>query len=422
MQMPGMRMPPMLPTMPPRLPMAFMPQLPARMSAPTLNRLPLASLAVRPEMQGSADAQSNKNLPASMLRTQAFTPIKEEVLNTALETMKMPVTKENTFLAKTMVQSGVPLTQENMKELKTALANLPSVKPSDMQAASFLKSAALMPTPQNITVLSNFIATNPQLGACFFEISREFRKINDNKKGTISTDRMAIMSKTSKVMGELIMDPKGKGSAGNAKAFQKMAGQAGIQLPNYMMGSYDEELSSLMEELRKVLYGGEEADAQLTKELENLVRKTENTIAAQRLINGGLREGKDNFYYIQIPLRIGESDFTAELKLFYTTDYEGRKVIDGNNFEFELLVPSVNIGESHFHIKSTDGIIDAKVSMDAPEYAQFMNAYLPLLAERISLLGYSANNFNAYAGEGDKSSLAIETESFETMEALDLSY
>lgn len=401
----------------PRLPMANLPQMQMR--------LPSAlSLAGGLSAQNAQPQADGKQMSMSLLRDMSFAPMKEEVLTATLSAMKQPATKENVELAKSMVQSGVPLTQENVKDLKASLSQLPNVKPSDMQAATFLKSAQLPMTPQNITTLSNFIATNPQLGACFFEISREFRRTVDNKKGSISADKIALMSKTSNAMGELMMNSRAKGAAGNAKAFKNMAGQAGINLPHYMMGSGDEELSDLMNELRKVLYySQDEAGKELYSKLEQTFLKAEDALMAQKLINRANREGQENFYYIQIPIKIGNEELTAEFKLFYTTDYEGRRVIDKDNFEFELLVPSCNMGDSYFHVKAFDGIMNMNVGMENSRFANYMESSLPLLMEKMSAIGFSAGDCGVYVRNDSESAItAVEMESFEEMEALDLSY
>ncbi len=422
MQMSGMPMPQMpqnFQQMTPRLPVNNMPS----MKLPQ-TRLPMPmALPGRTAMAQTAMPAEPRMMSMAALREQSFTPMKEEVLTATLSSMKMPATKENVALAKSMVQSGIPLTQENVKDLKEALAKLPSVKTSDMQAATFLKSAALATTPQNITTLSNFITMNPQLGACFFEFSKEFRKLADNRKGAISSDKMAVMSKTASVMGNLVMDSKTKGSAGNAKAFKDMAGQAGIELPSFMMGSGDDELTELLNELRKVLYyQGDEDSQELYSKLEKAFAQAEDVLMAQKLINKARREGQDNFYYLQIPVKIGNEELTAELKLYYTTDYEGRRLVDRDNFEFELLVPSNNIGDSYFHVVMLNGIMSMDVGMDTPGVADFMNRSLPVLVERLSVLGYSSGEFSAYVRQDDEGVLPMDMQEFESMEALDLSY
>ena len=413
-----------LPPMSQNLTQAAQPRLPAA-NMPTL---PQTRLPMMPSLPGALSVPQggteSRQMSMHLLREQSFTPMKEEVLTATLSAMKQPATKENVALAKSMVQSGVPLTGENVKELKTALAQLPSPKPSDMQAATFLKSAQLPMTPQNITTLSNFITMNPQLGACFFEFSKEFRRFIDNGRGLISADKMKIMSKTTSAMGELMMDFKSKGALGNARAFKNMAGQSGMEMPHFMMGRGDDELTELMKELRRVLYHkGDEASKELYSKLEQAFSKTEDVLLAQKLMNRAVREGQDNFYYMQLPVRIGSQDFTVEFKLFYTTDYEGRKVVDGNNFEFELLVPSCNMGDSHFHVKVIDGIMDMDVGMENLKLAEYMYHSLPKLLERTELMGLASGDCGVYVRKEDEAPLTIvETELFEDMEALDLSY
>ena len=359
---------------------------------------------------------------AAMLRASSFTPMTEEAVTTSLSTMKMPLTKENVALAKAMVQTGVPLTKENMGSLKTSLASLPNGGTAgDMKAASFLKSASLPQTPQNITTLSNFISVNPHIGACVFAFNGELRKLCDGKgKGKFASDKMKIFSKTSSKLGEMMMEA-GADIRKNARAFRKNAGNSGMNLPNFMMGSRDEELDSLMLELRKMILSDKSSG--VSDELKKSFSALEDSISAQRLINKGKREGLENFFYMQIPLVIDDTNFTAEFKVFYTTDYEGRKIVDPENFEFELAVPTRYIDEVRFKGSVVSGVINITAGFVSPEICIFAEQFMPALMERLAdNVGFAQGDWSVFEYAGEESNMAVSSDDFGVVESVDMSF
>lgn len=357
---------------------------------------------------------------AAMLRASSFTPMTEEAVTTSLSTMKMPLTKENVTLAKAMVQTGVPLTKENMASLKTSLATLPNGGTAgDMKAASFLKSASLPQTPQNITTLSNFISVNPHVGACVFAFNGEFRKLCDGKGKFGSSDKMKIFSKTSSKLGELMMEA-GADIRRNARAFRKNAGNSGMNLPSFMMGNRDEELDSLMLELRKMLFS--DKNSGVSEELKKSFSALEDSISAQRLINSGKREGLENFFYMQIPLVIDDQNFTAEFKVFYTTDYEGRKIVDPENFEFELAVPTRYMDEVRFKGSVVSGVININAGFVSPEICMFAEQFMPVLMERLAdNIGFVQGDWSVFEYLGEETNMAVSSDEFGVVESVDMS-
>lgn len=356
---------------------------------------------------------------AAMLRASSFTPMTEEAVTTSLSTMKMPLTKENVTLAKAMVQTGVPLTKDNMASLKTSLASLPNGGTAgDMKAASFLKSASLPQTTQNITTLSNFISVNPQVGACVFAFNGELRKLC-NGKGKFSSDKMKIISKTSSKLGELMMEA-GADIRQNARAFRKNAGNSGMNLPSFMMGNRDEELDSLMLELRKMLFS--DKNSGVSEELKKSFSALEDSISAQRLINKGKREGLENFFYMQIPLVIDDTNLTAEFKVFYTTDYEGRKIVDPENFEFELAVPTRYMDEVRFKGSVVSGVVNITAGFISPEICMFAEQFMPALMERLENIGFVKGDWSVFEYVGEESNMAVSSDDFGVVESVDMSF
>lgn len=353
----------------------------------------------------------------SFARAQAFSPMKEEAVSSSLSAMKMPLTKENVALAKTMVQSGVPLTKANMESLKTSLSSLPSVSNSDMQAASFLKSASLPQTSGNITSLSSFIASNPHVGTCIFEFNREFRKMASGGRKGISEADMKILSKSSSILGSMVMDAKADPKA-NARAFRRMGGSSGMNLPHFMMGTRDDELDSMMLELRKLLLSEK---SQAGEEMKQAFLKLEDALAAQRLINSGKREGLENFFYFQLPVVFGDETLTAEFKLFYTTDYKGRKSVDPDNFEFEFCIPSSGMGNVLFAGAVKEGVISIKAGFEEQRICDFAGEFLPCLMERLQNAGFAPGGFSAEVRVSEEQ-LPMAIDDGKPLESVDMSF
>lgn len=418
---PMMRLP-MMPQMPQT--QSFTPKLPVHVAprfTPTFTPTHTNTQVHTPANVGRFFSSRNSvNTGAAMLRASSFTPMQEEALTTSLSTMKMPLTKENVTLAKAMVQTGVPLTKENMASLKTSLASLPNGGTAgDMKAASFLKSASLPQTPQNITTLSNFISVNPHIGACVFAFNGELRKLCDGKGKFNSSDKMKIISKTSSKLGEMMMEA-GADIRQNARAFRKNAGNSGMNLPSFMMGNRDEELDSLMLELRKMLFSDKKSS--VSEGLKKSFLELEDSISAQRLINSGKREGLENFFYMQIPLVIDDQNFTAEFKIFYTTDYEGRKIVDPENFEFELAVPTRYMDEVRFKGSVVSGVINITAGFASPEICMFAERFMPALMERLeNNIGFVQGDWNIFEYLAEESNMAVSSDDFGVVESVDMS-
>lgn len=403
-------------------PSAFRLPTPAVMRFPSVQMTPPSlsaplSLNLAPMLRAGFLPSGTPGAGTALLREQAFSPMKEEALTTALSMMKTPLTKENVALAKSMVQSGVPLTKENMADLKASLSSLPTNGSGTMQAASFLKSAALPLTSQNITLLSNFIAANPYIGACIFEFNKEFKKLRDGGKFQISAERMGILSKASSMLGEMVMNSKA-GLGANVKAFRKTAGNSGMELPNFMMGARNEEFDSLMQALRKILFSDKNSAAEAMK---NAFLKLDEALLAQRLINGAKREGLDNFYYFQLPLVFGDSELTAEFKVFYTTDYTGRQYVDPDNFEFEFIVPSIHIGNVHFKGTVSSGIVNIAAGFASQQLCAFAEKFMPILLDRLQEVGFTSGNYSVFLSS-ENPLMAIDGDDFAEMESVDMSF
>ena len=108
-------------------------------------------------------------------------------LSTQLTNMKMPADSANMELAKNMVELKIPLTKENFTQMKQVMAQSANPQgPGQTQAApmqsrvaatSFLQNSQLPVTPQNVSVLSNFLSNNPQVGMQMVSLNTELKKM-----------------------------------------------------------------------------------------------------------------------------------------------------------------------------------------------------------------------------------------------------
>lgn len=358
----------------------------------------------------------------ALLRAQTFTPMTESDIASTLTGLKIPLTQENITLAKGMLEHGLTLTTENFREMNETLAMLPKRLPSDMQAATFLKLSNLPITSHNVTVLSNFITSHPLIGAQLFEIQFEFRKFVDGNK-RVSKDIADMLGKVPGIVGEYILDGKNNTRTKNSKAFQKMAQQVGIEKMGEGWWQDDEMdlmrmLISLRSKLSKEGMGEEES---VVKKLIQLLLQIEENIAAQQLINTGKKNNETSFYYAQLPMRLDEKEMTAEVRIYYTTDYQENSKIDEDQTIIEFSVTSEHLGALYFHLEINHGIINVDVGTRDEEVRAFVEKYLPALMENMKKLAYTPAQARSYvAGEVGHSPQIIEVQQFEKLERVDL--
>jgi len=362
------------------------------------------------------------SLSLQLLRAQSFTPMTGEDLTQTMTAMKLPLSEDNVKTAKGMLQSGLSLTKENFTEMKEALAQLPRSLPTDTQAASFLKLSSLPLTPQNISTLSNFITSHPLIGAQLFEVQHEFRNLTSGKNEKVSRETMEMLAKVPGLLGEYILDGKSKTGKKNSGVPKKMAGQVGIErMAPHFGDDEDWDLLRMMMAIRGKLSKENSEEQEALNRLFNLMTAVEDNMTAQQLINTARKNDDLTYYYMQVPFRLGDSELTAEIKIYYTTDYDQRKEVDPENTRIEFSIASEHLGLLHFQMEIVHGIINIDVGTEREEVRAFVEYYLPALLENIRKLSYKPGRASSHVSSGEPvTPLPMRTQEFEALERVNI--
>lgn len=359
--------------------------------------------AVQFQVQGEHKGQVHLKLVSS-----PFEKMSMNDLGQTLTSLKMPLDEKTMSLAKTMVEQKIPLSKESLTELKTALAQTgpkgeagqTAPLPSRVAATTFLQNGQVPVTPQNIHSLSNFMATNPQIGQQMMSLNTEFKKLNEfNHK--MSKELQDMVGQVQTGMSKLtLQDPtKGGRQAGQAetgKTMSALAQQAGMQQFNANMGpggfggGEEWDFPAMLARMRERAA----AEGVASDELLALLEGLEGNLEAQRLINGAKPESLIGYFYLQLPLHI-ESFQHAELWLQYQEDGEGRRTVDPEDTRVEFFVQTEGMGELHFVVEIQEGQVRVEVGTPSHEVRQFVARFLPALAERVRALGWDTGRFRS---------------------------
>ena len=364
--------------------------------------------AVSFQVQGENKGQIHLKLLSSPMTKMSMAD-----LSHTLTSMKVPMDSASMNLAKTMVELKIPLTKENFQQMKQVLAQSGGTAgPGGNQqaapittrvaASSFLQNAQLPVTPQNVTVLSNFLANNPQIGMQMVSMNTELKKLNENTN--LSSEMTKIIADGKDLVGKMMLEPpkrnsgKGKGKSLNAMGLQGMAKQTGIETnmgPAGMSGGDDWDFPKMMRQMRerfaKEGLGGDE--------LMGLMKGLEENLEAQKLINMAKNESNLGYYYLQIPM----DPHSGELWLEYQENSDGQRIVDPSDARIEFLVNTESMGELHFLVDIRNRQAHIQLGTASEEVRAFAAGFLPALAERVAALGFERGRmrsvFRAHTGK-----------------------
>lgn len=375
------------------------------------SRLPLrVGQSISLQVQGQNQGQVHLQLLASPATKMTMAD-----LSTTLTSMKVPMDAANLDLAKSMVELKIPLTRENFTMMKQVLAQSggpQSAMTTKVAATGFLQNAQLPVTPQNVTVLSNFLANNPQVGMQMMSLNTELRKVMENTHIS-ARDLNKMIGEVQNGLGKMIMEPPTRQDKGakTPKNLKGMAKQAGIEFNLGALGygggeewDFAEILKRMRERFSKEGIGG--------KELLALMKSLEENLHAQKLINSARPESNLGYYYLQIPLHPDP----AELWLEYSEDGNGNRVVDAEDTRVEFLIDTEEMGELHFLVEVRQGKASVYLGTASEEVRRFAGTYLPALAERVLALGYERGHFRTVFRQHSGKRELVEHTDFEDLE------
>jgi hypothetical protein len=388
------------------------------------SRVPLkVGDSVQFQVQGENKGQVHLKLVST-----PFEKMSMNDLGQTLQNMKMPMDEKTMTLAKTMVEQKIPLTKENLAELKTSLAQTApqgntantAPLPNRVAATNFLQNGQVPVTPHNVGALSNFLASNPQIGQQMAALNTEFKKLNEvgNK---ISKELNDMISQVQNGMGKVSIDPPKTGAkkepGGNAPGLKAMAQQAGMDKPNTNMGpggfggGEEWDFPAMIRRMRERAA----AEGIGSDDLMTMMEALEQNIEAQRLINMARPESMIGYFYMQLPINM-QGFQHAEVWVQYTEEGTGRRKVDPEQTRVDFFVQTEQMGELHFVLDIKGGTVSLELGTPSHEVRQFAARYLPALAERIRGMGWETGRFRSvFRPHAGKRELVEQTD-FEDLE------
>jgi hypothetical protein len=166
----------------------------------------------------------------------------------------------------------------------------------------------------------------------------------------------------------------------------------------------------------------DEEEAAVGKML-SLLSQIEENMAAQQLINKARTQDNTGYYYLQVPMRLDDRELTAEIKIYYTTDYDGSRKVDEDNATMEFSVTAEHLGALYFHIEIIHGIIHVETGVEREDVRAFVERYMPALMENLRKHSYAPGSSKcSLREEWEEPSLPVCVQEFEKLERVNLSY
>ena len=358
----------------------------------TLTTRSTLSLAVGQAVQFRVQGENDGQLMLHLVNSP-FTALKTNDLVNNLAAMHIAPSEANLELAQSMVELGVPLTKENITTLlsQTAVrdgatsgpnAGAPPSLQARVAAVVFMEQNQIPVTPQNMLTLSQFMASNPQLGSQMFALSGELRKLArsvDGKAINLLKDLPELMEDGG--VGKDLDPKKMDQSKAPPKQLYKMARQVDIETNLTPYGG-GEDPWELLAELKR--FRAESKGVLDEKDLVaflKLLGDVEGNVAAQRLINQAHPEQLFGFYYLQFPLFGGGNNVDVWIR--YRKEDDGGKTVDSEDSALEFLVTTEHMGDLFFVAETQGKALDVQVGVESEEVRDFVSRYLGVLQDRL---------------------------------------
>lgn len=358
-----------------------------------------------------------------LVSSQLFTSMSEQDVNVALMQMNLPATETNVEVAKAMLSMGLPLSGEDIKSLAQGLAQLPrEATPKDVLAAVFLKAGSLPMTPGNVQLLAHFMTEHPFIGAQLVSLQGGFRRLlrDESSRASMSDSLIHLLEEAPGLLGELVLEPRNPSKHATSRRLHNMAFQAGIESMGPHVGD-DLDMKAWLESLRDRL---RELPGVPAGQLAEMLAELEQNLAATRLMNAAA-VAEQGSYYLQIPL--APSQLTAEARILYHVDSQGRPVVDDDNVVIELRVPTETLGVVSWRIEVADGRAAFDVAVDTEAGRAAVAEHLHVLMARVEGLGYTvvapicrAAEKTEEAEQAGLGTVRVPVQAFERLERVDI--
>ncbi|MBI2252063.1 MAG: hypothetical protein HYU63_04880 [Armatimonadetes bacterium] len=310
-------------------------------------------------------------------------------LSSTLTLLRLPVTKENLALARILAEHQIPISHENIMELKIALSSFAHPEPSKYQfeSAGFLKQGALPVNPKNINALANFFENNPQIGKQFQELKTV---LNEFLSANISNPKaFNLFSQIPTLLGSLILNFNPEMRQKVLETLFKITRMVGIE--KFQQEASLKDLFQNLKDSLKFIQG--ETERQVLTKVLNLFGQIEQNISAQALLNQAKLKEDILFYYFQIPFNLRDEIGMSEFKINFRSDSEN-KLIDPGNFELEFIVKTPKLKKIYFKLKIINNVISGKILTQNEKIARFIDKKLEILKISLQKLSYKIGHLN----------------------------
>jgi hypothetical protein len=360
-----------------------------------------------------------------LVRQESPGEMSEEDVSNTLMQLDVPPQDGNVALAKGMVEMGVPLTKQDFQELQQALGQMPqgsdgAPNSQDVTSAAFLKLAQLPMTPENITVMTNFMTQNPMMGAQLFEVSQSLKKLGQELEGDAPKDLQDLLQKVPGLVSEMTLTPGWPAKRKPQQNLHNMAFQAGIEGMLPFVNTEDQwELAKIMRQMRESLA---EATGEQAANAQALLKSVEDNLAAQKLVNRAEAEKIQGLFYLQVPIRFHDEETTAEVRIGVYKDHKGEPVVDAQNLRIEVGVHTIHLGTVSYLLTIRDGQVDVLTSVEDEVIRELIDQSLPHLSHRLAALGYAVSGARCKLADLEQSPVTpiVQKEDFQTMARINL--
>lgn len=365
-------------------------------------------------------SQPGGRVGLQVVGSQLLCPMSEGDVSLALLQLELPITETNLEVAKAMLTMGLPLQGEDIQALVHDLAHLPhDATPQDVQAAVLLKAGGLPVTPSSLQLLSHFVTEHPFIGAQLMDVQGAFRRLlrDEASRGTLSDALVEMLEGAPGILGELMLDLRQGGGRRAQRRLHGMAFQCGIEAAG-PHGRDDLDMQTWLRQLRERLQavGGGQAERAAA-----VMADLERSLAAMRLMNSAVTAEQGSFYF-QIPLLPSEQ--TAEARLLYHVDAQGRPVFDPDNAIIDLRIPTVTFGVVSWRIVISRGRLVLDASTEDEAGCEALAAGIGELRARVEALGYAVAvpvcRARAKAEEAEQADVRLPARPFETLARVDV--
>ncbi len=339
---------------------------------------------------------------------QATVPLRETEIKSALANIGVFASDQNTGLAKALIESGMPVTKDSLNEL-LKLIYLAENGSSDLEGSAravlFLKLRDVPVTSESVGLaklfLRNEIPISDELSALQGSLSDFLSKGGSETAASLSELAASIADDLKAAW----IDPREAGSlAEQVRGFLGVLGYehrlissllaegavsaAGIQ--QNLKG----KLIMLNEDIRGLI-GGAQPDQIGSLGLDKLLERATSLIrsfSSLQLCNQASSGGTLDFLYFPIPVRLGDTHSTADVRIFRQAGGGKTRPIDASNFRLAFLLETPNLGAVNILLDVVNQRVHCQIGVESETTKKVFLEHLPSLKEGLKQFNFALDD------------------------------